>query len=1128
MKRFYLLVLIYIFINISAYSAEVAERAVFVYSGELQDSLSVNKRENSPIEILRGSSIKLATKLLGDVANVNYYYVWQMSTDGQHWEVVNSYWLADNEYEEIMRDEGIWYYRVVVFSEDTNYYQYDDVESCEDCMVSNVVEVIVKSLDMSYEVLNPNPCLTTETLKLRLSVKNSLSRAVENVKINIEDIFGFGEYDFSVLDSSSVFDDAIKQWNVGTLLSGETKTIDVNIKSSLINVYLGVYLSSAEDLRWQSYEYASMKLNVDETFRGYKGNTYGLSTVEICGSLESNLVDIRSSCGIPSNDIRFYEDKDRQNEVKTIDTSIPTSEEGKTYYMVGVDESGCESEVSDFQIVVKKFPKVVMVEPEDTVLCNIDGKLTDKVTIKYKIEGGEPPYTIYYTCSDLCGSGYILYKSVAVKSAEGSFEVFPTMPSEYRITAIYSNDYCWADQEVPPFRIYAPRNREYYINYASGYKVAGEDYTLNFDDRFGEFDTYQWQVSYDNGSTFEDLIDTENPEVDSINVISGAQTSKLKISNLSEIPETASYRVKLSNSISPCVVSYSNSSVLRMFRHTMLALNIYSDFLYNEYICENERVALRCNVFNGSAKDYEDLKLKLDISDSISELEVIPDVGTYDYESKIWSIGKFERGGQANITVAFIAKNDETVRFECDGESTSLSFKVLGLPVVGTLQTPEPVCEGTNLCAQKPDIQEGANVTDVIWHLDDRLIGFDAVLYKEDNGSVLQCEVVNKCGSTMSNKVQVEVKQEPIIGMIDEYISSVCEGEALNLSVPTIETNGDEDIKGRWVLNGETYIEGTPIYKEGDKYYELYYEVEGECGGVIKSPWVSCFNVAESLELKELKTPEPICDNSYLSALPPRISLKGTEIVSERWVLDGEEYNFDMVSYEKNGKKLYYEVTQSCNGKISVVRSNEVELTVLPPVEISDIPEVYEYKEGQALELTKPTVEYGVEPNEYIKYEAKWSLLDENEFVVVDDYNGQPIYNDDIIKKIRYEVSPIIYFSPEYYSHCEHEYSNAAQLFPEIQTAIEVVMQDEDETIWATAITPYNKNGLNDTFAEGMRVKVFDSRLQQIFEGDNGWDGTANMGSHGVGAIQPPGVYYYSVVLPSGEKKLGLIEIVRM
>jgi hypothetical protein len=122
----------------------------------------------------------------------------------------------------------------------------------------------------------------------------------------------------------------------------------------------------------------------------------------------------------------------------------------------------------------------------------------------------------------------------------------------------------------------------------------------------------------------------------------------------------------------------------------------------------------------------------------------------------------------------------------------------------------------------------------------------------------------------------------------------------------------------------------------------------------------------------------------------------------------------------------------------------------------------------------------------------------------------------------------MIYFSPGNYSHCEIVYSNTAKLIPEVATALDVVIPDEDETVWATAITPYNNNGLNDTFAEGMHVKVFDSRLQQIYEGDNGWDGTANMGSHGVGAIQPPGVYYYCVITPEGEKKLGLIEIVRM
>ena len=133
-----------------------------------------------------------------------------------------------------------------------------------------------------------------------------------------------------------------------------------------------------------------------------------------------------------------------------------------------------------------------------------------------------------------------------------------------------------------------------------------------------------------------------------------------------------------------------------------------------------------------------------------------------------------------------------------------------------------------------------------------------------------------------------------------------------------------------------------------------------------------------------------------------------------------------------------------------------------------------------------------------------------------------------MITQARYEVKSMVYLSPEVQYACEHVYSNTAKLIPGMSTALEVVMADEDETILPTAITPYNQNGLNDTFAEGMHVKVFDSRLQQIFEGDNGWDGTANMGSRGVGAIQPPGIYYYSVVLPSGEKKLGLIEIVRM
>ena len=470
----------------------------------------------------------------------------------------------------------------------------------------------------------------------------------------------------------------------------------------------------------------------------------------------------------------------------------------------------------------------------------------------------------------------------------------------------------------------------------------------------------------------------------------------------------------------------------------------------------------------------------MDLSDSIAELVVTPSCGTYDYETKIWSIDKLEMGSRENVSVSFTAKKDAIIRFDCGSESTSASFRVLGTPVIGTLQSPEPVCDGANLCAQVPEIQEGAGVTGVIWHLDDILIDLGAVLFKENNGSLLQCEVVNKCGSTMSNKVQVEVIGAPEIGMIDENIYSVCEGEALNISVPTIETNGNADVRGRWVLNGETYTEGTPIYKTSEPYYELSYEVEGECGGVIKSPWVCSFVVLESIVLGELETPEPICNETYFAPIAPNISFKGTEYVSDRWVLDGEEYDYDIISYDKNGKKLHYEIIQSCNGKESVVKSNEVEITVLPPVEISDIPEVYEYKKGNALELINPTIEYAVEPNEYIKYNSKWTLLDENEYVVLEDYMGQPIYDNEVIKQVRYEVNPVIYLSPEIYYQCERVYSNVAKLIQEEATAIEVVMADDEETKEIESLV--NVNTTNESVQKGRNelCKIMTSEANKL------------------------------------------------
>lgn len=80
--------------------------------------------------------------------------------------------------------------------------------------------------------------------------------------------------------------------------------------------------------------------------------------------------------------------------------------------------------------------------------------------------------------------------------------------------------------------------------------------------------------------------------------------------------------------------------------------------------------------------------------------------------------------------------------------------------------------------------------------------------------------------------------------------------------------------------------------------------------------------------------------------------------------------------------------------------------------------------------------------------------------------------------------------------------------------------------IWPTAFTPYNNNGLNETFAKGFEVKIYNRHGIQIFEGSDGWDGVMNQ-NMGQNVMAVPGVYYYAVPLPDGNVKKGTIEIVK-
>ena len=82
------------------------------------------------------------------------------------------------------------------------------------------------------------------------------------------------------------------------------------------------------------------------------------------------------------------------------------------------------------------------------------------------------------------------------------------------------------------------------------------------------------------------------------------------------------------------------------------------------------------------------------------------------------------------------------------------------------------------------------------------------------------------------------------------------------------------------------------------------------------------------------------------------------------------------------------------------------------------------------------------------------------------------------------------------------------------------------EVLWPTAFTPYNNNGLNETFAKGLPVSIFNRFGIKVYEGADGWDGVMNK-NMGANEMALPGVYYYAVPLPDGNVKKGTIEIVK-
>jgi gliding motility-associated-like protein len=134
-------------------------------------------------------------------------------------------------------------------------------------------------------------------------------------------------------------------------------------------------------------------------------------------------------------------------------------------------------------------------------------------------------------------------------------------------------------------------------------------------------------------------------------------------------------------------------------------------------------------------------------------------------------------------------------------------------------------------------------------------------------------------------------------------------------------------------------------------------------------------------------------------------------------------------------------------------------------------------------------------------------------FVVTPNYVGQAaeysVYVNDVQVESLADYKP--YIDSEYIIVFEGECGTTAD-------SANVTVQ------WPTVFTPYEVDGLNDTFVKDMEpnfhTAIYNRFGVPLIETENGWDGKLPNENLAV-----PGVYYYVVTLPDGNVKKGTIEV---
>lgn len=308
-----------------------------------------------------------------------------------------------------------------------------------------------------------------------------------------------------------------------------------------------------------------------------------------------------------------------------------------------------------------------------------------------------------------------------------------------------------------------------------------------------------------------------------------------------------------------------------------------------------------------------------------------------------WVISPTEQGDYQSFNTNNISSNYNGyyIRYKVHGNcgdilsSPARQLIVNAEPdITGTLAVPEAICTGGSLNLSAPVFDgTGTGVWEIGQNPNANFQTFDPQNVSSDfDGWYVHYKVSNECDSDVSNAVLIHVNEAPTIAT-PATPQAVCANGSLNLTVPSIQTNGTNITAQGWQIgtsqNGSfaAFSNGNLTYADNGKWIRYY--AENECGENYST--AVQITVNDIPEVSSITAPAAICAGEAFALNAPQVNWRHTVSGSGSWEIaptsSGEfvPLTNSNIPYEYNGYYLRYKAVNGCDTAYS---TNVVPVTV--------------------------------------------------------------------------------------------------------------------------------------------------------------------------------------------------------